>query len=107
MPYPQVNGVIMAVSGVRKALPYVGAALAGLGVGTAGGAYAGSKQGKKKGRNIGRREGAVAALKHFRGVSSARNRALQVFAVRNQNLMRQNQSLRARIGEMASERKRA
>ena len=98
----------MAVSsGLKKGLTYAGAALGALGVGAAGGAYAGAKRGKKKGRDIGRREGAVAALRHFRGVSSSRNRALQVFAVRNQNLMRQNQSLRARIGEMASARKRA
>lgn len=94
-------------SGLKKVLPYIGAALGSAGLGAAGGAYYGAKRGKTRGRELGRRETAAAAVKHFGRMSAARNRALRTFAVRNQHLMKQNQSLRARIGEMASMRKRA
>ena len=93
--------------GLKRLLPYVGTALGAAGLGAAGGAYLGGKRGRAKGRELGRRETAAAAVKHFTGMSRARNRALSVFAVRNQQLMRQNQSLRARIGEMSARQKRA
>ncbi len=90
----------------RKALPYIGAALGGAGLGAAGGAYLGAKRGRKKGRREGLAVGVGTAARHFRTQATARNRALRVFAVRHQHLMRQNQALRARIGEMASRQKR-
>ncbi len=92
---------------LKRALPYIGAALGGAGLGVAGGAYYGAKRGKIKGRQLGRRETARMAVKHFRRVSGARNRALRTFATRNLQLMRQNQALRARIGEIAARQKRA
>lgn len=87
---------------VKKVLPY---AVGALGVGGAGAAI-GYGKGKKTGTKRGREQGAIAAARHFRRGANIRNRALQVFAVRNQQLSRQNRALRNRIGELASERKR-
>ena len=88
---------------IKKVIPYAAAALGGAG---AGGAI-GYQTGKKRGTKRGREQGAVAAARHFRRGANIRNRALQVFAVRNQRLSQQNRALRNRIGQMASERKKA
>jgi hypothetical protein len=91
---------------LKKYAPHIGAGLIGAGAGAAGGAYLGSKSGQKKGLKKGRKQGVAAASAHFRRGSRVRNRALQVFAIRNQQLSRQNQALRARIGVIASSRKK-
>lgn len=88
---------------IRKAIPYAAAALGAGGIG----ATIGFGKGKKRGAKRGREQGAIAAARHFRRGASVRNRALQVFAIRNQHLIRQNRALRTRIGELASERKRS
>ncbi|KKN61973.1 hypothetical protein LCGC14_0516510 [marine sediment metagenome] len=93
----------MAIAKLKKAIPYAAAVLGGAGLGGA----LGYGKGKKSGTKRGREQGAIAAARHFRRGANIRNRALQVFSVRNQQLSRQNRALRNRIGELASERKRA
>lgn len=90
-------------SKIKKAIPYAAAALGGAGIG----GVVGYGKGKQSGTKRGREQGAIAAARHFRRGANIRNRALQVFAVRNQHLSRQNRALRNRIGELASDRKRA
>lgn len=92
---------------LRKALPYAAGALA---AGAAGaGGYAAGKGKVKEKETQAYRQGIRRALKGFgqvRTQMAVRDRAIRSFYVQNKQLSRQNQMLRARLGQaMATVRK--
>ncbi len=91
----------VAISALRKALPYAATVI---GAGAAGGALGATVAGKKKFRQ-GKREGITAAVAHMRRRDMVRNRALRAYVVRSHLLSQQNRSLRARLAESMSSRR--
>ncbi len=87
---------------IRKALPYAATALAGGGAGAALGFKAG-KRGKRKEEAENIRKAVRAGVAYGRAGSKVRERALRAFYMQNRQLSSQNQTLRARLGQMMTQ----
>jgi hypothetical protein len=87
---------------IRKVLPYAATALAGGGVGALAG-YKGGKRVKKKEKAENIRKAVRAGVAYGRAGAKVRERALRAFYVQNRQLGRQNQMLRARLGQMMTQ----